>query len=399
MDGKTIIELKQERATLTMDIRNQMKEFEGKAMDAIAKEALSKKEARFDEINASIIAEERQLERERVAGEKPVEQPSARMDSRSLEIMAAFKEHIATGSIKSLEVYNALQQDNPTQAGYLVAPEKFVSELIAELNNTMFMRQKGKVLPTLKGAHSLGYPKRTARMTRAAWGTELATPTTDTALAFGKKEFKPNPASAEILVSKNLIRNAPGVEGIVMSEMAYMFAELMEIAYMTGDGANKPLGLFTASADGISTARDVSTGNTATEIKIDGLLEAKYSVKDQYQSGCEWIFHRDAIKQIAKLKDSDGQYIWQPSISMNTPDMLLGRGINSSEYAPNTFTSGLYVGMYGDLRNYWICDSLTMEMQVLMELYARTNQVDYMARIETDGMPVLEEAFARIKLG
>jgi HK97 family phage major capsid protein len=156
--------------------------------------------------------------------------------------------------------------------------------------------------------------------------------------------------------------------------------------------------VFTASDDGIGTARDVSTGNTATEIKFDGLMEAKYAVKGQYQGAAEWIFHRDAVKKIAKLKDSDGQYIWQPSVVMGTPDMLLGRPVNQSEYAPNTFTTGLYVGLYGDLKYYWICDSLNVEIQVLAELYARTNQIDYIARVEMDAAPILAEAFARVKL-
>jgi HK97 family phage major capsid protein len=168
---------------------------------------------------------------------------------------------------------------------------------------------------------------------------------------------------------------------------------------MTGDGAGKPLGLFTASVDGITTARDVSTGNTATEVKFDGLIEAKYAVKAQYRNKAEWIFHRTGIKQIRKLKDSEGQYIWQPSVIAGSPDLLLGVPVNESEYAPAVFTTGLYVGVYGNLQHYWICDSLAMEMQVLMELYARTNQVDYMTRIETDGAPVVANAFARVKLG
>lgn len=399
MDGKKLIELKQERATVTNSIRTVMSEFENKEMGAEKKEEMSKIENRFDEINDLIIKEEKQLNRERTIGENQNDADKTKDKGRVDEVQAAFRDYITTGSKNAFEVYNALQQDNPTQAGYLVAPEKFVMQLIKELDNNLFMRQKAKVLPALQGAKSLGFPKRTARLTQAAWGTEIAAPTTDTALAFGKREFKPNPASAEILVSKTLIRNAPEVEGIVLAEMAFMFGALMETAYMTGDGANKPLGLFTASADGISTARDVSTGNTATAMTFDGLMEAKYSVKDQYQKACEWTFHRDGVKQIAKIKDADGQYIWQPSVVVGTPDMLLGKPVNSSEYAPNTFTTGLYVGMYGDFKTYWICDSLAMEMQVLMELYARTNQVDYMARLETDGAPVLEESWARIKLG
>jgi len=398
MDGKKLIELKQERATVTNSIRNIMTEFETVEMSAEKKEELGKNETRFDEINNLILREEKQLARERAIGEQANDTDDTKNKGKTDEIMNAFKEVIMNGSREAYEVYNALQQSNPTQAGYLVAPEQFVNTLIKTIDNSMFIRQKANVLPPLKGAQSLGYPTRTARMGAAVWGTEIAAPTADTSLAFGKREFKTNPATAEILISKTLIRNAPGVEGIVTAEMAYAFAELLENAYMTGDGVQKPLGLFVASADGIPAARDVSTGNTATEIKFDGLLEAKYSIKDGYQKNCEWIFNRLAVKQLAKLKNAEGQYIWQSSVVLGTPDMLLGKPVNSSEYVPATFTSGLYVGMYGDLKNYWICDSLSMEMQILMELYARTNQIDYIARLETDGAPVVSEAFARIKL-
>ena len=157
-------------------------------------------------------------------------------------------------------------------------------------------------------------------------------------------------------------------------------------------------GLFVASEEGISTARDIATGNTTTEMTFDGLTEAKYAIKNQYQAHLEWLFHRDGVKQLAKIKDKDGQYIWQPSVTENTPDRLMGRIVNMSEYVPNTFTAGNYVGLIGDFRNYWIVDSLTMEIQVLAELYARSNQIDYIGRLETDGMPVLEECFARVKL-
>ena len=69
-----------------------------------------------------------------------------------------------------------------------------------------------------------------------------------------------------------------------------------------------------------------------------------------------------------------------------------------SEYAPNTFTTGLYVGLLGDFSHYWIADALEMTVQRLVELYAGTNQTGFIGRLETDGAPVLEEAFARVKL-
>jgi HK97 family phage major capsid protein len=69
-----------------------------------------------------------------------------------------------------------------------------------------------------------------------------------------------------------------------------------------------------------------------------------------------------------------------------------------SEYAPSTFTTGLYVGILGDFSKYWIVDALDMEMQRLVELYAATNQIGFIGRKETDGMPCLEEAFVRVTL-
>lgn len=396
-NANAIIEMKQERANLTEQIRAAMDKFKDEAMPAEASAELVKMEGRFDELNAKILREEKQLERERIIGEaqETVEGGCGQRD----DVMMAFADHLRMGNASTFDVYAALQQSNPTQAGYLVAPEQFVFDLIKELADQTFMRQKANVLPPLKGAQSLGFPTRTAGMSSFAWGTEIQAPTADTSLSYGKREFKPNPATSEILVSKTLVRNVPSIDALIRVEIAEEMGSNLETAYMLGTGAGQPLGVFVASDDGIPTSRDVSTGNAATEIKFDGLIEAKFAVKEKYQPGCEWIFHRTAVKNLAKLKNSDGQYIWQSSVVLGTPDMLLGKPVNVSEYAPSTFTTGLYVGLYGNLKNYWICDSLAMEIQVLTELYARSNQIDYITRVETDGAPIMPAAFARVKLG
>jgi HK97 family phage major capsid protein len=391
--------MKEQRANITANIRSIIDEYENKDMDQTKTDELRKLENEFDKLNSDILTREKQIDRERIAGENQNNQSENREKDPDKEKRDLFANYLKEGTKAAENEYRALQQDNPNQAGYLIAPEQFVNELISTLDNDLFFRKLAKVLPTLKNAKSLGYPTRTARMNSAAWGTELSAPTPDTTLAFGKREFKLNPATAEILISKTLIRNASNVDGIVRSELAYDLGELIENAYMTGNGVGKPLGIFVASNDGIPTTRDISTGNTATEMKFDGLMEAKYSLKQQYQKNLSWIFHRDGVKKLAKLKDANGQYIWQQSVVVGTPDRLLTFPVNMSEYAPNTFTTGQYVGMLGDYKNYWIVDGLMMEIQALFELYARTNQVDYIAMLETEGAPVVSEAFARIKLG
>lgn len=191
-----------------------------------------------------------------------------------------------------------------------------------------------------------------------------------------------------------------------MERLAYKFAITEEKGFLLGGGASQPLGVFTASSSGISTARDFSAGNSTTAIGADGLIEALGQLKAPYRAdpSCAWCFHRDAVRAIRKLKDTNGQYLWsvagigQASLTDGFLDTILNRPYYESEYAPNTFTTGLYVGIIGAWSYFWIADALDMTVQRLIELYAATNQVGFIGRKETDGMPVFEEAFSRVKL-
>ncbi len=103
------------------------------------------------------------------------------------------------------------------------------------------------------------------------------------------------------------------------------------------------------------------------------------------------------------MKDGDGRYIWRQGgmdagLQAGRADLILDRPVMESEYVPNTYSSGNYVGMIGVYRFYWIADALDLTVQRLDELFAQTNQTGFIMRVETDGMPVLEEPFVRLKL-
>ena len=294
-----------------------------------------------------------------------------------------------------------LQMDKDVSGGFLVMPEQFVARLIADLDRMVLMRSLATVIP-LTGAESLGVPTRDTDIGDLTWTTELAVGSEDTSLAYGKRRLTPHPCGRYIKVSKDLMRIAAiSPEAEVRSRLLYKAGTVQEAGFMTGTGAGSPLGVFTASAAGISTSRDVSTGNTSTSIQTDGLINAKYSLESQWlmNSNLRWIFHRDAISQIRKLKDGDGSYIWQPDIVSDPVERILNVPVSMSEYAPNTFTTGLYVGLIGDFSYYWIVDAYSIEIQRLTELFALTNQDGFIARFKADGMPVLQTAFARVKLG
>lgn len=298
----------------------------------------------------------------------------------------------------SNEEHRQLSAGTATEGGYLYAPEEFVNELIKNVTDMTHIRSVARQF-SVAGADSLGFPVLTNRMAAAEWTSELGTASTDSTLDFGKRELRPNPATKEIVVSKVLLRKTPMAEQIVREELARVMAEGMENGYMTGTGAQQPLGVFTASGSGISTDRDVSTGNTSSSPTPDGLKNALYTLKASYWNNAVWIMHRNTMLLLAKMKDGNGRYLLQDSIVQGEPTQLLGKPILLSEYAPSAYTTGLYVAVLGDFSNYWIVDSLDMEVLQLRELYARNNKDCFIVRMMSDGAPVREEAFVRVKLG
>lgn len=401
-------ELREERSKLVNDARAILD-----AADAEKRSLSTEEEAKYNDIFAkqeekrsAIEREERQVEVERNLAEGALDKLNAtksdsgkRTGARGTdEYRSAFSRFVSSGrgALTDAEV-RALSSDNDVAGGYTVVPEQFFDSLIMAVDNAVLLRQRATKfqLPT---AASMGAPALAADPDDADWTAEIATGNEDSAMSFGKRELHPRPLAKRIKVSNKLLRMNGGAEALVMNRLAYKFGVSQEKAFMTGSGANQPLGIFTASSSGISTGRDVATSNTTTAPTVDGLISAKYALKGAYWGKAEWIFHRDVMSVIAKLKYNNGLDRWRESVRAGEPDRLLNLPIAMSEYAPNTLTAGLYCGILGDFSHYWIADAMDMQVQRLVELYAETNQTGFIGRLETDGMPVLEEAFVRVKL-
>lgn len=402
-------EMRHKRMTLVKASRDVLNLAETEKRE-LTQEEETKYEAMYAEIeklNKDIDREERQLFLETGhTDHDPVDaddagdgQPAARTARSGEEYRAAFRRLLVEGpSGLSKAESRALQVDSETVGGYIVAPEQFVAELIKAMDNAVFLRRLGTVI-SLGKASSLGAASLDADPADATWTTEIASRSEDSTMSFGKRELNPHPLNKLVKISKTLVRrSALDIEQLVRDRLAYKFAVTEENIFLNGSGAQQPLGIFTASAHGINTDRDVSTGNTTTEITLDGLQEAKYALKEGYRRTAGWIFHTDAVKMIAKIKDGEGRFIWQPSVVAGQPDRILNMPVYESAYAPSTFTASSYVGILGDYKYYWIVDALDFQIQALLELYAATNQNGYIGNKETDGMPVLAEAFARVTL-
>lgn len=364
-------------------------------------ETYERMETDFDKIEKDIEAEERLLAREKkIADGIEANGGGNAAEDGALTAMDGMRSWLVGGQDgMSPDEARALQADSDTQGGFLVTPVQFVQMLIKAIDNEVFMRGLSTV-QTVQTAESLGAPSLDADPADPAWTPEIGPASEDSTMAFGNRELTPHKLTKLIKVSNKLLRlTTGGAEQIVVDRLAYKFGVTQENAFLNGSGAGQPLGVFTASANGITTSQDVSEDNDATKITADGLINALFDLKSGYMDNATWGFHRDAVKMIRKLKTGEGQYIWQAGLQAGVPSMILDRPYFMSEYAPNTFTTGQYVGIVGDFSHYWIADAELLEMQRLVELYAANDQTGFLGRSWTDGMPVLAEAFRRVKLG
>ena len=97
------------------------------------------------------------------------------------------------------------------------------------------------------------------------------------------------------------------------------------------------------------------------------------------------------VKAIRKLKDNQGQYLWQPSLVAGTPDTILGRPVKTSAFMP-ALAAGAKTMAFGDFGYYWIADRQGRSFKKLSELYAATGQVGFLGSQRVDGKLILPEA-------
>ena len=160
-----------------------------------------------------------------------------------------------------------------------------------------------------------------------------------------------------------------------------------EEAFFTGNGTGKPLGVLAATGG----AETGVTAASSTAVTADELMDLYYSLKSPYRKKSVWVLNDSTIKAIRKLKDSNGQYLWQPSLTAGTPDTILGRPVKTSAYMP-AIAAGAKTIAFGDFSYYWIADRQGRSFKRLNELFAATGQVGFLASQRVDGKLILAEA-------
>ncbi len=281
------------------------------------------------------------------------------------------------------EIYNALQIGTDSEGGYL-APDEFERTLIEALEEENIFRGLANVISTSSGEKKI--PVVASKGT-ASWVEEEALiPESDD--AFGQVSLGAFKLATIIKVSEELLNDSVfNLQRYIAKEFARRIGSKEEEAFFVGDASGKPTGIFHSSGGaevGVTTA-------AATSIKVDELIDLYHSLRSPYRKKATFVTNDATIKAIRKLKDANGQYLWQPSIKVGEPDTILNRPVKTSVYVPTIEASAKTIA-FGDFSYYWIADRQGRAFQRLNELYAATGQVGFKATQRVDGKLILSEA-------
>ena len=279
-------------------------------------------------------------------------------------------------------VYNALQVGTDSEGGFLV-PDEYERTLIQALEEENKLRTLCKVIRTSSGDRKI--PLVASHGTASWVDEEGVIPESDD--SFGMISLGAHKVASIIKVSDELLQDSVfDVEAYIAAEFARRVGDAEEAAFINGDGAGKPIGMLhdtNGAATGVTAA-------SATALAADELIDLVYSLKAPYRKRAIFLFNDQTIKALRKLKDGNGQFLWQPGLQAGQPNTLLGYKYETSYHMPLVGAGNKPI-LFGDFSSYWIADREGRSIKRLNELYAATGQIGFRVTQRLDARLVQQE--------
>jgi HK97 family phage major capsid protein len=327
--------------------KTQEEKVAAKADDVVVNEKLDKLNTAMTEIEAALAAK---IEAAKIGG------APGDMEPTNPEYVAAFKAHMRRG-----EVQAAMSVGTDADGGFL-APVEWDRTVTDKLKQLSPIRANAQVITVSGSGFSRIYNDG---VIGSGWvGETAARPETTTpgltTLDFLTGEIYANPA----ITQKALDDVAIDLEQWLSDEVDGEFAIQENIAFLSGNGTNKPFGILTYVTGAANAAKHpfgailLTTAASATEITADEALDLAYSLPSERSGRAKFYMNRTTLGEIRKLKDGNGAYIWQPTYQAGEPSSLLGYPVVEVPGMPNTAT-GLISILFGDMEaTYLVVDRI-----------------------------------------
>lgn len=234
-------------------------------------------------------------------------------------------------------------------AGAFTVPTSFYERLVAHLIEVSGVMKASPTVVNTAGGESLQVPK-TLTHSSAAIVAEAGTIATSEP-TFGQITLGAFKYGDLMQVSRELVQDTGvDLEGYLAMQVGRALGNAVGAHWVTGTGTAQPRGITTDTTLGVTGGTGVAGAFTA-----DNLIDLHYSVISPYResASCGWLMRDASLAVARKLKDSQGQYLWQPSLIVGAPDTILGKPVWTDPFMPAVAVTAKSV-VFGDFSQYFI---------------------------------------------
>ncbi len=385
---KILADLQADWTAYKQTVAEKDQEISAKFDDVVTTEKLGRIDASVSELQAAVDKANAQI----AALSMQSPGPDAKTDP---EYSKAFAAHFKKGEIQA-----SLNKGADDEGGYLAPVEwdRTITDLLVEESP---MRQ----IASTQSISRAGFTKLfNLRGTDSAWVAEAASrPETNTP-TFGAMTITPGEIYASPAATQGMLDDAEvNLEQWMAMEVQTEFAKEEGLAFVTGNGVEKPNGFLTyatgaanASANPLG-AIEVVDAASATAVTEDELLDLVYAVPSSYTSDARFVMNRTTMGTVRKLRDGDGRQLWQPSSQAGQPSSLLAYPLTELPDMPNMATGAMSIAFGNFRRGYLIVDRVGV--RVLRDPYSSKPKVLFYttkrvggAVVDPQGLKILQQA-------
>lgn len=270
-----------------------------------------------------------------------------------------------------------------SEGGYLV-PQEYLTTVINKLLDMNVMRQISNVIQTSSTTNiplGDGRPSFSIIAENGAYGTTDA--------SFGQVVLGAYKLGGIIQASDELIQDSfVNLEQYLTNLIVEGVADAEETYFTTGTGSGQAQGIVVGGTSAFTSA-------SGTALTLDEIIDLKYSLKAPYRMNGNFVMNSLTEKALRKLKDNDGQYLWQPSLQLGAPNTFDGKNIFINEKMQDIGVNNKPIA-FGDFNYFTIADRGSLEVKRLEELYAANGQIGWRVAKRFDSKVTQAEAIQYI---
>ncbi len=314
---------------------------------------------------------------------------------------AAFAKALRSGKqALSLEEKAAIIEDS---TGQIIVPHDLAGPIFLQLPRLGVLRNLALVRPTTSNLVDV----RAMTQATAGWG-KIELSLNATSFDAGMAATGPNTVTVQNLNAlvqigvDELADTDANLVSLIQDIIGQQFAQMEDDAFANGNGTSKPFGIATrATTGGLIPASQSVTAANAGSVSGDEAKKMQYLILSRFANSGAYLASDDATQAIALLKDTTGNYLWQPSNQAGQPDRLFGRDFYRVSGLPSMTGAGASDPsvLFGDVRSgYLVADRQQVTVQRLDERYADQGLVGFLFRQRVGGDVIRPAAFARYML-